>query len=242
VKRLLLTCDQVFEVLTRGPFPTGDESDEHVEHHLQACHDCRQLAEALRPAVELLHEVIAEEHALALPEYQGSLPDDGPRACRLSVVRLAKAPSAEQTVFPQRRSERSISNLRLVAAGLLIAGLSLWFAGLSAERNNRGLTALSSWLTTPATSEFRQTDGLPDGAALLSLASLNLPATCLPLTHRPVSNEQAAEIALALADGSLDKLRCCTECHHAGQPKAAQRRSPTLAAVAMQNCQGCHRG
>jgi hypothetical protein len=31
--KLLMNCDQVFDVLTRGPFPTGEPSDEPVEHH-----------------------------------------------------------------------------------------------------------------------------------------------------------------------------------------------------------------
>ena len=74
MKRLLLNCDQVFEVLTRGPFPTGEPQDEAVERHLRACHECRQLAEALRPAVALLHEAVSSEEAEQLPEYQGSLP------------------------------------------------------------------------------------------------------------------------------------------------------------------------
>ena len=67
MKKLLLNCDQVFDVLTRGPFPTGSPDDEGVEHHLRACHDCRQLAEALRPAVSLLHEAVAADEALDLP-------------------------------------------------------------------------------------------------------------------------------------------------------------------------------
>jgi hypothetical protein len=73
----------------------------------------------------------------------------------------------------------------------------------------------------------------------LTLASLKLPVACLPLSHRPISVEQSAEIAAAIANGSLEGLRCCTECHRAGlaQPKAAQ-----LVAVAQQNCQACHRG
>jgi len=74
VKCLLLNCDQVFEVLTRGPFPTGEPQDEAVERHLRACHECRQLAEALRPAVALMHEAVSSEEAEQLPEYQGSLP------------------------------------------------------------------------------------------------------------------------------------------------------------------------
>src|SRR5688572_25998475 len=76
--KLLVNCDQVFEVLTRGPFPTGEQTDEAVELHLAACHECRQMAEALRPAVALLHEAVSKEEALELPGYQGSLPEPDP--------------------------------------------------------------------------------------------------------------------------------------------------------------------
>ena len=76
--KLLVNCDQVFDVLTRGPFPTGEASDEAVEQHLRACHDCRRLAEALRPAVALMHEAVSGDQALSLPEYQGSLPVRSP--------------------------------------------------------------------------------------------------------------------------------------------------------------------
>src|SRR3954449_12551116 len=96
VKRPLLNCDQVFDVLTRGPFPTGEPQDEAVERHLRACHECRQLAEALRPAVALLHEAVSGEEAEQLPEYQGSLPWQR-RATRrrLGIGRLGGAPNSK---------------------------------------------------------------------------------------------------------------------------------------------------
>lgn len=238
MRKLLLTCDQVFEVLTRGPFPTGDESDEHVEHHLRACHDCRQLAEALRPAVELFHEVVSEDQALDLPEYQGSLPDRGPRVQRLSVVRLAKEqPKCEPVVEKLVPPERPQSSMRWVAALLLLLGLTAWVTGLIAESKSGRFTA---WWDRSAGAQGPAIEGLPTEAGLLSLASLKLPAACLPLTHRPLSTEHAAQLALELMDGSLDKLRCCTECHHAGAAKSPQPASITK--VALQNCQTCHRG
>src|SRR5688572_17197194 len=73
MRKLLLNCDQVFDLLTRGPFPSGEETDQPVESHLQACHECRQLAEALQPAVHLLHESLSERDCQELPRYQGIL-------------------------------------------------------------------------------------------------------------------------------------------------------------------------
>ncbi len=66
-----MTCDDVFDMLTRGPFPSGAASDELVEDHLSSCDDCRRLAAALQPAVNLLREVVECDEAAGLPEYTG---------------------------------------------------------------------------------------------------------------------------------------------------------------------------
>lgn len=68
-----VTCNEVFDVLTRGPFPSGLSTDESVEHHLRACHECRELAEALRPAVGLFHEAIDSSEFAELPSYRGAM-------------------------------------------------------------------------------------------------------------------------------------------------------------------------
>jgi hypothetical protein len=76
-------CDQVFERLTRGPFPGGPfadgstsdpAEDARVERHLACCHDCRRLAEALRPALDLFHEAL--ERTDDLPRYAGELREE----------------------------------------------------------------------------------------------------------------------------------------------------------------------
>ena len=51
--RTILSCDAVFDVLTRAPFPDSGSDSESVEAHLSVCHECRCLAEALRPAIGL---------------------------------------------------------------------------------------------------------------------------------------------------------------------------------------------
>ena len=66
-----MDCDQVFMILTRGPFPTGNPWDEEVESHLEVCADCWQLAEALRPAVEVFQEAVPPAEGRDLPGYWG---------------------------------------------------------------------------------------------------------------------------------------------------------------------------
>jgi hypothetical protein len=66
-----MDCDQVFMILTRGPFPTGESWDEQVEAHLETCGDCWRLAEALRPALEVFQEAIPPAEGRDLPGYWG---------------------------------------------------------------------------------------------------------------------------------------------------------------------------
>ena len=66
-----MDCDQVFMILTRGPFPAGDPWDDEVEDHLEICSDCWRLAEALRPAVEVFQEAVPPAEGRDLPGYWG---------------------------------------------------------------------------------------------------------------------------------------------------------------------------
>jgi hypothetical protein len=246
---MLLNCDQVFDVLTRGPFPTGEPEDEAVERHLRACHECRQLAEALRPAVALLHEAISADEALELPEYQGALPWKRPDRQRLSIARLATrstdGPRTPPTTPPPTmpaattRTAQPYQFVRLLAASLLIFALGAIIFGIAAAPNGPRRLAMPQGLFSKSFGPTEIADGLPTEKGLLTLASLKLPAACVPLTHRPLSAEHAAEIAAALANGSLGSLHCCTECHHAGLPRTG---AAPLAALTRANCQACHRG
>lgn len=66
-----MDCDQVFMVLTSGPFPTGDLSDVQVELHLEACPACWRFAEALRPAHDVFEESVPASEGRDLPGYWG---------------------------------------------------------------------------------------------------------------------------------------------------------------------------
>jgi hypothetical protein len=243
VKRLLLNCDQVFDVLTRGPFPAGGPEDEAVEHHLRACHDCRRLAEALRPAVALMHEALASDQPRDLPEYQGTLAE--PR--QLSVVKLAvankkrgstsRAQGMVPTAQPAVRFQQAMGAARFIAATflLVISGALLYAIGASDEARGLMVAVFGSREARP----LNDSDGFPSEQGLLTLASLKLPVACMPLSHRPLSPEHATEIAAAIASGSLEATRCCTECHHAVR---SQSRSMNLAAATHKHCQICHRG
>src|SRR3954464_692394 len=119
-----MDCDQVFMILTRGPFPTGEAWDEQVEAHLESCSDCWRLAEALRPALEVFQEAVPPAESRELPGYWG---DARPAAVVLgqltqSATRTVLAPGVTQVRQPYRNypreplaSEFSTDVLRAVA-------------------------------------------------------------------------------------------------------------------------------
>jgi hypothetical protein len=223
--KLLMNCDQVFDVLTRGPFPTGAASDAAVEHHLRCCHDCRELAEALQPAVELLHEAIAPEDANGLPEYQGALASargsvataEAWRPTPLAVRRLSRPQVG------QRRPSKLQSIARFTAALVLFGALGLLVWGVIS--------------TAKHTASHRER--IPtrlDQAGLLTLASLKLPAGCLP--REMIASVGASELpGVPPAAINQEALRCCTECHNAAHPERAML--GTFSPL-QQSCVACH--
>jgi hypothetical protein len=89
-----MDCDQVFSVLTRGPFPTGDSSDVAVELHLERCDECWRIAEALRPAHDLFEESIPADETRDLPGYWGDTAASRTAYAQVqaSAIRTATAP------------------------------------------------------------------------------------------------------------------------------------------------------
>lgn len=83
-----MDCNQVFAILTRGPFPTGGPEDELVEDHLETCGNCWRFAEALRPSEEVFREAIVDGESRDLPGYWGDA-----RSARVVVAQLASTAS-----------------------------------------------------------------------------------------------------------------------------------------------------
>lgn len=210
---LPLDCDQVFDVLTRGPFPTGDASDTDVERHLACCHSCRQLAEALRPAVELFHEAIEPADSGDLPGYRGALATRAVGLAQLvaEAVNIEQPPRA-QAARPQparpatwldQIAERPLRLMTALACGALVAA-SVWGAGLTGN----------SLPSRPSSAISLSEDGL------VHLASLQLQPRCF---SEPTASS---------------RLQCCTECHAAKTPQPAL--AVRSLAVVASSCRACH--
>lgn len=101
-----MNCDDVFQVLTRAPFPTGTAVDAQVEAHLRRCGSCRRLATALEPALEMPEEAIGPEESRDLPTYWGALYCGAPSEEPTSATRDAGPQSPAST-----RVERVVAAL-----------------------------------------------------------------------------------------------------------------------------------
>lgn len=121
-----MDCNQVFMILTRGPFPTGEAWDEEVEAHLETCGDCWQLAEALRPALEVFQEAVPPAESRDLPGYWGDARPAGAVVSEInrSAVRVAMVKGVRQAT----RTYQTYHNYPLreqMPSGLLRAGVVL---------------------------------------------------------------------------------------------------------------------
>jgi hypothetical protein len=104
-----MDCNQVFMILTRGPFPTGEAWDEEVEAHLESCADCWRLADALRPALEVFQEAVPAAEGRDLPGYWGDARPASAAVAHVanSGVRTALASSVRQISRPNRHYRQS---------------------------------------------------------------------------------------------------------------------------------------
>jgi hypothetical protein len=127
----VIDCDEVFDRLTAGPFPHGAADDDLIQLHLRCCHDCRTFAEAMRPAIGLFHEAIAEQARVDLPVFTGILSEDDPA---LLAVRKSVESAAQVALQPNRERESQQATLAarrwriaFAAALLLMAAFASGF-------------------------------------------------------------------------------------------------------------------
>ena len=219
-----MNCDQVFDILTRGPFPSGDESDAAVERHLAACHDCRQLAEALRPAVDLWHESLAADENDCLPGYRGAL-------LRPAEQRISLAVAEAIEVLPRRRRRVEKSNsrrltdwrpglFRLAAGVMLAASLVVLLLSVVGTGGMSGGGAGDGAIPTTTTA-FE-----PGSSGRQLLASLRIEESHWYRTD-------------ARLGGQAKTVHCCTRCHAQGSTAAAPLLQNQFARL-QSSCRACH--
>ena len=229
-----MNCDQVFDILTRGPFPTGTECDAGVEAHLAACPECRRLAEALRPAIELFQEAIGPEESRDLPGYW----------CAVAADRTQPVVSYAEDREPPRTPPPAVvhapaSGWSALAMWRMAAVLAL---GVTVGSLLHSRVSLDGFSTVPPTTGgaalIPPADESPQRGALtpaLRARLAVLPAACT--RNQPGKGPRYTERGdQMLATADLTRLICCAECHHRSSP--AVPRSAT--SLVIESCQICH--
>ncbi|MBI2825410.1 MAG: hypothetical protein HYX69_12055 [Planctomycetia bacterium] len=240
-----MTCDDIFDVLTRGPFPSGAADDEVVERHLAACAGCRRLAEALRPAVELLQEAIVPEESHGLPGYRGQV-----------AWSESEWPFEYEEAAPAARSARAPSPVRpfVIPAANLLRFAAAVLVGVTAAAGWHGLAALRA---IPANGQppVRASDtagsnvsgGNPARLPSVTdrpdrgwLAAQVLPAVCRDGAARPRQGDNAhdpRQAAFQVAALDSSDLNCCTDCHSSA---TSGRLAPEARTLVARACLACH--
>jgi hypothetical protein len=219
-----MNCDQVFEVLTQGPFPTGNPIDDRVERHIACCYECRQMAEALRPAVDLFHESISEMDQVQLPEYRGRFGASTLATLPEVVETLIERPRTHERVrFPSgQRSHTSFWRQRICVVAISLVVVTLVVVGIGTRSTSKSVpNPVAITPPTPSNDQLAQ----PAGMALTQLS-----AACF-------KNDAATVTPLGSTHDVSENIQCCTLCHNAANPSR-----PRIDSIAIleKSCSGCH--
>lgn len=215
-----MNCDQVFDVLTRGPFPSGAASDLAVQRHLASCGECRQLAEALRPALDLIHESVPPEESWGLPGYWDDVPPGQP----------ASEPVGEPPVTVKPRPPLAVRRVRLPTEAKRRRGMSSERWRLVAIAATAGACAALAVLG--ADRYFAPRGAVPPDAPAAAL----LVPVAWPPQHQ--DRDAVATVALATtAEGLARDLQMCGRCHKPGSHHWSMHPATNTIAAA---CFDCH--
>jgi len=221
----LPTCDDVFETLTSGPFPTGAaDVDFPIQRHLSVCLSCRDLAESLRPATNLLTENLPEssEGEWALPVYHAAA--DSGLSLRCSI-------DQDGHYVSPRSGRRKLS--MLATMGLCLVVFLGAVGGFWMAYQLEGPTPPDSFRGSVAADPI----SLP--RPMLQMANFSALSCSLPA----LENESRRENAKASGE-SLKAIRCCSQCHHAGDESPEENRAkalrPEILAKIVTRCSSCH--
>jgi len=236
-----MNCDQVFDVLTRGPFPSGSPDDAPAERHLAGCASCRRLADALRPAVELLHESLAMERTVDLPGYWGELFEADREPAQVATISPATRASAPPNETSSRTNSRSrplrrwASRWQVVAAvfaGALIAAVLL--RGQHDPNAASGLGARADSGRLELAQLMERVRPCQSGGALLAALGEE-PVNVPPTASRPDSAPSSP--TLAASSHAATRQDCCLQCHAPAKP--LHLNADSLSRL-QESCLACH--
>jgi len=256
-----MNCDDVFEELTRGPFPSGQATDAAIEAHLAACPGCRRLAQVFAPAVTLLHESLHAEECQELPAYWGEwLREPAASAWSASASRAVED-AVDDTGSLRPSGPRAGSASWWAVATLILCSMGLGWS--LAQPIGHGPSGPGAWGTETWEGSFGSdrdsASALFSGSeqGVLSREALGLTLACLTRAHGSPAVTQAvpitqvdpktqavpeprdappAKVVGPTSRLELAQLQCCTLCHAVDRTHRQAMHVTRLA----RSCRLCH--
>jgi hypothetical protein len=222
----------VYDILTRGPFPSGDVTDVAVEIHLAHCLECRRLAEALRP-LDDAREVLSAEDA-RLPGYRGDHPEWTSHA-ETAVMPAGRQRRRTAFVPPPLRALSAKRVARFVTVLVMGAAIGVFCSAVGSSNSSRERAGIAV-----ASFAGRSGDGWTEARVQARLIyGLDLPRACSRLDMTLFSPLSADERSPAQLTGSPPSFvnQCCTQCHVADGPTQV---GPSRRGILIESCTICH--
>jgi hypothetical protein len=255
-----MNCDRVFDILTRGPFPTGTSIDATVESHLIRCADCRRLAGALQPSFESMAEGVSPDESTNLPGYWGELfvaPQRRSTARTRQVKRAALRKEVRRRPTPVVRSP---SNVWRFAAAMVL-GVVLGLV-LDQQRSESHWGSDGHLIPDTATAAAEVPAGAASTNSVPAVAALGIPTACIQAkirqldlpeilarmkdrttefrdaALRQVATDGSPRVEANTGSDSLDQVGCCTQCHSSAKRlNTSEAANHQIAA----SCTQCHK-
>jgi hypothetical protein len=224
----MILCDDVFDILTRGPFPSGEDSDGPVERHLEICPSCRRLADALRPAIELFEEAIGPEESRHLPRYWGDVATDVVETRETKIA--AANPAARRMMHDW---ERRLDTARGLGRFLAAIAIGVAIAAVYDRARPHSLD--------PQFPDARRSGSAAPGGIIREATwqTQDLPPDCR--VRRQVAMANGADHAAAGAFSTAWNQDCCLNCHRSpARSQAAEQHGQAPLAAAVRACASCH--
>ncbi|HVX62482.1 MAG TPA: hypothetical protein VHC19_17830 [Pirellulales bacterium] len=230
----MIQCDEVFDILTRGPFPTGAPSDGIVELHLAQCESCRQLAEALRPALELFQEAVTPEESRTLPSYWGETGSNlAPWLSGKSSGGGGRVAQRAPTLRRRIRSPLTLPRWSLPPSARVAAAVVLGMA-LAGLLRRLGSDEIDS-AARPAVAAMGRARWQAAEDPRHWLLKTKLGAACKAEVEGAMLETMAG---MSHGDEAPFRLACCTACHKVVQAANTPGHAATASVVSA--CTVCH--
>ena len=246
--KTLVDCDFVFDVLTRGPFPSSpclpidappfDRQQKidarAIEDHLTNCHGCRQLAEALVPAAELFHEALSDEERATLPAF-----NDSEMMERLHSKIIEAVFEAEEDPIQIHRIDRLCRRWlapAMVIVPLIAASVLMWlFADNSTFSKSPYFVASLS--RNQATASLRNMDLPPNCLTPISLVA---GGSGEKATNTPTSEANSPGDKNTGISRDANEVSNCLQCHKVPPDRESTGRESPIDKHHYRCCTSCH--